>query len=151
MTNRTESVKSQSIKKEASSDSQVSKLREKLQLINALTNKPESSRPPETANEEQVQSFTSEPSTSPKRPRSLGGQIEKAAQLRPISIPGISSIKDLEDLFHKTGQDMDGKLTYQEIWNSLGSAVPEPERLRAFDFDGDGGYSLSELRVALGF
>uniref|UniRef100_A0A8D0W566 EF-hand calcium binding domain 14 n=1 Tax=Sus scrofa TaxID=9823 RepID=A0A8D0W566_PIG len=137
--------------KEASSDSQVSKLREKLQLINALTNKPESSRPPETANEEQVQSFTSEPSTSPKRPRSLGGQIEKAAQLRPISIPGISSIKDLEDLFHKTGQDMDGKLTYQEIWNSLGSAVPEPERLRAFDFDGDGGYSLSELRVALGF
>ncbi|XP_020952370.1 EF-hand calcium-binding domain-containing protein 14 isoform X4 [Sus scrofa] len=151
VTNRTESVKSQSIKKEASSDSQVSKLREKLQLINALTNKPESSRPPETANEEQVQSFTSEPSTSPKRPRSLGGQIEKAAQLRPISIPGISSIKDLEDLFHKTGQDMDGKLTYQEIWNSLGSAVPEPERLRAFDFDGDGGYSLSELRVALGF
>ncbi|XP_047645127.1 EF-hand calcium-binding domain-containing protein 14 isoform X2 [Phacochoerus africanus] len=135
--------------KEASSDSQVSKLREKLQLINALTNKPESSRPPETANEEQVQSFTSEPSTSPKRPRSLGGQIEKAAQLRPISIPGISSIEDLQDLFHKIGQDMDGKLTYQEIWNSLGSAVPE--RLRAFDFDGDGGYSLSELRVALGF
>ncbi|XP_047645126.1 EF-hand calcium-binding domain-containing protein 14 isoform X1 [Phacochoerus africanus] len=149
VTNRTESVKSQSIKKEASSDSQVSKLREKLQLINALTNKPESSRPPETANEEQVQSFTSEPSTSPKRPRSLGGQIEKAAQLRPISIPGISSIEDLQDLFHKIGQDMDGKLTYQEIWNSLGSAVPE--RLRAFDFDGDGGYSLSELRVALGF
>lgn len=62
-----------------------------------------------------------------------------------------SFLTDLEDLFHKTGQDMDGKLTYQEIWNSLGSAVPEPERLRAFDFDGDGGYSLSELRVALGF
>uniref|UniRef100_A0A8W4FFS5 EF-hand calcium binding domain 14 n=1 Tax=Sus scrofa TaxID=9823 RepID=A0A8W4FFS5_PIG len=102
VTNRTESVKSQSIKKEASSDSQVSKLREKLQLINALTNKPESSRPPETANEEQVQSFTSEPSTSPKRPRSLGGQIEKAAQLRPISIPGISSIKGNFLYYEKT-------------------------------------------------
>uniref|UniRef100_A0A8C9BKW3 EF-hand calcium binding domain 14 n=1 Tax=Phocoena sinus TaxID=42100 RepID=A0A8C9BKW3_PHOSS len=93
VTNRTESVKSQSIKKEDSSDSQVSKLREKLQLISALTNKPESSRPPETANEEQVQSFTSKPSALPKFPRSLGGQTEKAAQLRPVSLPGISSIE----------------------------------------------------------
>ncbi|XP_059945746.1 EF-hand calcium-binding domain-containing protein 14 isoform X1 [Mesoplodon densirostris] len=151
VTNRTESVKSQSIKKEDSSDSQVSKLREKLQLISALTNKPESSRPPpETANEEQVQSFTSKPSALPKFPRSLGGQIEKAAQLRPVSLPGISSIEDLQDLFHKTGQDVDGKLTYQEIWDSLHSAVPEPERLREFDSDGDGRYSFLELRVALG-
>ncbi|XP_022431329.1 EF-hand calcium-binding domain-containing protein 14 isoform X2 [Delphinapterus leucas] len=150
VTNRTESVKSQSIKKEDSSDSQVSKLREKLQLISALTNKPESSRPPETADEEQVQSFTSKPSALPKFPRSLGGQTEKAAQLRPVSLPGISSIEDLQDLFHKTGQDVDGKLTYQEIWDSLHSAVPEPERLREFDSDGDGRYSFLELRVALG-
>ncbi|XP_068395925.1 EF-hand calcium-binding domain-containing protein 14 isoform X4 [Eschrichtius robustus] len=150
VTNRTESVKSQSIKKEDSSDSQVYKLREKLQLISALTSKPESSRPPETADEEQVQSFTSKPSALPKFPRSLGGQIEKAAQLRPVSLPGISSIEDLQDLFRKTGQDVDGKLTYQEIWDSLHSAVPEPERLREFDSDGDGRYSFVELRVALG-
>ncbi|XP_068395924.1 EF-hand calcium-binding domain-containing protein 14 isoform X3 [Eschrichtius robustus] len=149
VTNRTESVKSQSIKKEDSSDSQVYKLREKLQLISALTSKPESSRPPETADEEQVQSFTSKPSALPKFPRSLGGQIEKAAQLRPVSLPGISSIEDLQDLFRKTGQDVDGKLTYQEIWDSLHSAVPEPERLREFDSDGDGRYSFVELRVAL--
>ncbi|XP_007130588.1 EF-hand calcium-binding domain-containing protein 14 isoform X2 [Physeter macrocephalus] len=150
VTNRTESVKSQSIKKEDSSDSQVSKLREKLQLISALTNKPESSRPPETADEEQVQSFTSKPSALPKFPRSLGGQIEKAAQLKPVSLPGISSMEDLQDLFHKTGQDVDGKLTYQEIWDSVHSTVPEPERLREFDSDGDGRYSFLELRVALG-
>ncbi|XP_058898904.1 EF-hand calcium-binding domain-containing protein 14 isoform X2 [Kogia breviceps] len=150
VTNRTESVKSQSTKKEDSSDSQVSKLREKLQLISALTNKPESSRPPETADEEQVQSFTSKPSALPKFPRSLGGQIEKAAQLRPVSLPGISSMEDLQDLFHKTGQDVDGKLTYQEIWDSVHSTVPEPERLREFDSDGDGRYSFLELRVALG-
>ncbi|XP_059877587.1 EF-hand calcium-binding domain-containing protein 14 isoform X2 [Delphinus delphis] len=150
VTNRTESVKSQSIKKEDSSDSQVSKLREKLQLISALTNKPESSRPPETADEEQVQSFTSKPSALPKFPRSLGGQTEKAAQLRPVSLPGISSIEDLQDLFHKTGQDVDGKLTYEEIWDSLHSAVPEPEHLREFDSDGDGRYSFLELRAALG-
>ncbi|XP_012577817.1 PREDICTED: EF-hand calcium-binding domain-containing protein 14 isoform X1 [Condylura cristata] len=136
--------------KEDSSDSQVSKLREKLQLISALTNKPESNKPPETSKEDRVQSFTSKPSALPKFPLSLGDQIEKAAQLRPVSLPGISSIKDLQDLFHKIGQDVDGKLTYQEIWNSLGSAVPEPENLKVFDSDGDGKYSFLELRVALG-
>ncbi|XP_054995172.1 EF-hand calcium-binding domain-containing protein 14 isoform X2 [Sorex araneus] len=94
--------------KEDISDSQVSKLREKLKLISALTNKPESNRPPET----------------------------------------ISA--DLQDLFHKTGQDVNGKLTYQEISNSLGSAVPEPESFRVFDSNGDGRYSLPELKVALG-
>lgn len=150
VTSRTGAIKTQSIKKEDSSDSQVSKLREKLQLISALTNKPESNRPPETTHEEQVQSFTSEPSAFPELPQSLGDHIEKTAQLRPVSLPGISSIKDLQDLFHETGQNMDGKLTYQEIWNSLGSAMPAPESLREFDADGDGRYSFLELRVAVG-
>nr|KAF6504803.1 EF-hand calcium binding domain 14 [Rousettus aegyptiacus] len=136
--------------KEDSSDSQVSKLKEKLQLISALTNKPESNRPPETAHEEDVQSFTSKPSALPKVPQSHGDQIEKAAQLKPISLPGISNIKDLQDLFHKSGQNVDGKLTYQEIWNSLGSAIPVAESLSEFDVDGDGRYSFLELRVALG-
>ncbi|KAM4806876.1 EF-hand calcium-binding domain-containing protein 14 isoform 3-T3 [Urocitellus parryii] len=148
--NRTDIIKTQNIKKEESPNSQVSKLREKLQLISALTNKPESNRPPEIADEEQVQSFTSKPSTLPKFSQFLGDQIEKAAQLRPVSLPGISSIEDLQDLFHKTGQDVDGKLTYQEIWNSLGSTLPDPESLRAFDSNGDGRYSFLELRVALG-
>uniref|UniRef100_A0A8C2V0T0 EF-hand calcium binding domain 14 n=1 Tax=Chinchilla lanigera TaxID=34839 RepID=A0A8C2V0T0_CHILA len=150
VTNRTDTIKTQIIKKEDSSNSQVSKLREKLQLISALTNKPESNRPPETADEGQVQSFTSKPSSLPKFSQFLGDQIEKAAQLRPISLPGISSIEDLQDLFHKTGQDVDGKLTYEEIRNSLGSAIPEPKNLRAFDSNGDGRYSFLELRVALG-
>lgn len=150
VTPRTDTVKTQSMKKEDSSDSQVSKLREKLQLISALTNKPESNRPPETTHEEQVQSVTSKPSALAEFPQSLGDHSEKAAQLRPVSLPGISSIKDLQDFFHKTGQNVDGKLTYQEIWNSLGSAVPAPESLREFDADGDGRYSFLELRAALG-
>ncbi|XP_024426823.2 EF-hand calcium-binding domain-containing protein 14 [Desmodus rotundus] len=150
VTSRTDTVKTQSMKKEDSSDSQVSKLREKLQLINALTNKPESNRPPETTHEGPVQSVTSKPSALPGFPQSLGGHTEKAAQLRPVSLPGISSIKGLQDFFHKTGQNMDGKLTYQEIWNSLGSAMPAPESLREFDADGDGRYSFLELKAALG-
>lgn len=150
VTIRPDTQKTGNLKKEDSSDSQVSKLREKLQLISALTNKPESNRPPETSDKDQVQSFTSKPSALPKLPLFLGDHIEKAAQLRPVSLPGISSIKDLQDLFHKTGQDVDGKLTYQEIWSSLGSAVPEQENLKAFDSDDDGRYSFLELRVALG-
>ncbi|KAM6218830.1 EF-hand calcium-binding domain-containing protein 14 [Rhynchocyon petersi] len=149
VTNRSDSLIMQNIKKEDSPESQVSKLKEKLQLISAFTNKHDSNRPPETADEEQVQSVTSESSMLPKFSGSLGDQMEKTAQLRPISLPGISSIKDLQDLFKKAGQDMDGKLTYQEIWSSLGSAVPELKNLQAFDSDGDGRYSFLELRVAL--
>lgn len=59
-----------------------------------------------------------------------------------------SFLTDLQDLFQTTGQN--GKLTYQEIWNSLGSAMPELESLREFDSDGDGRYSFLELRAALG-
>lgn len=40
---------------------------------------------------EQVQNFTSDPSTLPKFSHFLGDQIE--TQLKPISLPGISSIK----------------------------------------------------------
>lgn len=140
----------QSDMKEDSSGSQVSKLREKLQIISALTNKPEGNRPLETTSEDQVYSFTTKPSALPKFPQSFGDQIEKAVRPRPISLPGISSIKDLQELFRKTGQDVNGKLTYQEIWNSLGSTVPEPESLRVVDSDGDGRYSFLELKVALG-
>uniref|UniRef100_A0A8I5N9E3 EF-hand calcium binding domain 14 n=1 Tax=Papio anubis TaxID=9555 RepID=A0A8I5N9E3_PAPAN len=89
--------------KEDSSNSQVSKLREQLQMISACTNKPESNRPPATADEEQVQSFTSKPSALPKFSQFLGDPVEKAAQLRPVSLLGVSSIEDLQDLFHKTG------------------------------------------------
>lgn len=61
-----------------------------------------------------------------------------------------SFLTDLQGLFRKTGQDMDGKLTYQEIEDSLESIGPEPEHLREFDSDGDGRYSFLELRAALG-
>ena len=61
-----------------------------------------------------------------------------------------SFLTDLQGLFHKTGQDVDGKLTYQEIEDTLESVGPEPERLREFDSDGDGRYSFLELRAALG-
>ncbi|KAK1344824.1 LOW QUALITY PROTEIN: hypothetical protein QTO34_013526 [Cnephaeus nilssonii] len=72
-------LQEEGIKREASSDSRLSKLSRKLQLISTLTHK------------------------------------LRATELR--------------DLFHKSGQNEDGKLTSQEIWNSLGSAMPAPESL----------------------
>ncbi|XP_043856859.1 EF-hand calcium-binding domain-containing protein 14 isoform X5 [Dromiciops gliroides] len=133
--------------KEDSPDSQASQLREKLQLITALTGKPEASRPPEEASEEEKrQSAQPKPSTLPKfSRRSLGNQVETAAHLRPISSPA-----DLLDLFRRMGQGPEGQLTYQDLWDLLGSAAPSAQSMAKFDTDRDGRYSLSELRLALG-
>jgi hypothetical protein len=42
---------------------------------------------------EQVQSFTSKPSALPEYSHLLGDHIEKASQLKPVSLPGISSFE----------------------------------------------------------
>ncbi|XP_074122129.1 EF-hand calcium-binding domain-containing protein 14 isoform X3 [Sminthopsis crassicaudata] len=126
-------------------ESTVSKLREKLQLITALTSKPEASK------EEKKQSAASEPATFPKiSPRSLGNQVEAAKHLKLVVIPEISSLADLLDLFQRTGQGPEGKLSYQDLWNLLGSALPSAQNMAEFDVDRDGTYSFPELRLALG-
>ncbi|XP_078012744.1 EF-hand calcium-binding domain-containing protein 14 isoform X6 [Phascolarctos cinereus] len=138
--------------KEDNEDTQASKLKEKLQLINALTGKPEPKQPREEASEdEKKQSSASKPSTFPKySPRSLGNQMETAAHLRPVSIPEISSLTDLQDLFQKTDQGPEGKLSYQDLQDLLGSGVPSAQSMAEFDMDGDGRYSFLELTLALG-
>ncbi|XP_007480276.2 EF-hand calcium-binding domain-containing protein 14 isoform X1 [Monodelphis domestica] len=138
-------------KKEDSPNSQASKLREKVQLINALTGKSEPNRPPENSEEGKTQSAALKPSASPKfSPRSLGAQGEKAAHLRPVSIPGISSLTDLLDLFQRMGRGPEGKLSYQDLQHLLGPAIPSAQSLAELDMDRDGSYSFPELRLALG-
>ncbi|XP_056671167.1 EF-hand calcium-binding domain-containing protein 14 isoform X6 [Monodelphis domestica] len=137
--------------KEDSPNSQASKLREKVQLINALTGKSEPNRPPENSEEGKTQSAALKPSASPKfSPRSLGAQGEKAAHLRPVSIPGISSLTDLLDLFQRMGRGPEGKLSYQDLQHLLGPAIPSAQSLAELDMDRDGSYSFPELRLALG-
>ncbi|XP_044530754.1 EF-hand calcium-binding domain-containing protein 14 [Gracilinanus agilis] len=148
---RTDGEEAHIQKKEDSPNSQASKLREKLQLINALTGKSEPNRPPENSEEGKAQSAASKPSASPKfSPRSLGAQVEKTALLRPVSIPGISSLADLLDLFQRVGQGPEGKLSYQDLQNLLGPAVPSAQSMAELDMDRDGSYSFPELRLALG-
>ncbi|KAF1658208.1 EF-hand calcium-binding domain-containing protein 14, partial [Aptenodytes patagonicus] len=133
-------------------DSQVSKLRKKLQLINALTGKPENDRPIETLkNVESSLSTTAKPTDlSRLASRSADDNTEGNRQLRHLSLPGISSIEDLQNLFEKATEDADGKLSYEDLQKLLGSTAQESQSFKKFDTDGDEKYSLQELRLALG-
>ncbi|NWW93842.1 EFC14 protein, partial [Rhynochetos jubatus] len=133
-------------------DSQVSKLREKLQLISALTSKPENDRPIETSkNVESSLSTTAKPTDlSRLASRSADDNTKSNGQLGHLSLPGISSIGDLQNLFEKASEDADGKLLHGDLQKLLGSAAQESESFKQFDTDGDEKYSLQELRLALG-
>ncbi|NXO10279.1 EFC14 protein, partial [Oriolus oriolus] len=133
-------------------DPQVSKLKETLQLISALTGKPENDRPIEASkNVEGSQSTTAKPTElSRVASRSVGDNTEKNGQLSHLSLPGISSIEDLQKLFEKAPADADGKLSYKDLQNLLGSTAQESQSFKEFDTDGDEKYTLKELRLALG-
>ncbi|NXY37483.1 EFC14 protein, partial [Pomatorhinus ruficollis] len=133
-------------------DSQVSKLKETLQLINAITGKSENDRPIEASkNVESSQSTTAKPTDlSRVTSRSAGDNTEGNRQLSHLSLPGISSIEDLQKLFEKAPADADGKLSYKDLQKLLGSTAQESQSFKEFDTDGDEKYTLKELRLALG-
>ncbi|NWI48414.1 EFC14 protein, partial [Picathartes gymnocephalus] len=133
-------------------DSQVSKLKETLQLISALTGKPENDRPIEASkNVESSQSTTAKPTDlSRVASRSAGDNTERNGQLSHLSLPGISSIEDLQKLFEKAPKDAGGKLSYEDLQKLLGSTVQESQSFKEFDTNGDEKYTLKELRLALG-
>ncbi|KAK2519776.1 Efcab14 [Columba guinea] len=133
-------------------DSQVLKRKETLQLINALTGKPENDRPTETSqNVERSLSTTAKPTDlSRLASRSADDNAESNGQLRHLSLPGIASMEDLQNLFEKATEDADRKLSHEDLQKLLGSTAPESQSFKKFDTDGDEKYSLQELRLALG-
>ncbi|NXB93417.1 EFC14 protein, partial [Vidua chalybeata] len=133
-------------------DPQVSKLKETLQLISALTGKSENDRPIEASkNVESSQSTTAEPTDlSRVASRSAGDSTERNRQLSHLSLPGISSIEDLQKLLEKAPVDADGKLSYKDLQKLFGSTAQESQSFKEFDTDGDEKYTLKELRLALG-
>ncbi|XP_009074518.1 PREDICTED: EF-hand calcium-binding domain-containing protein 14 [Acanthisitta chloris] len=147
-----ETQSNKELKKTGTRDSQVSKLRETLQLISALTGKPENDRSIETSkNVESSASATAEPTDlSRLASRSAGDNTESNGQLNHLSLPGISNIRDLQNLFEKAAEDADGKLSYEDLQKLLGSTAPESQSFKEFDTDGDEKYTLKELRLALG-
>ncbi|NWT57101.1 EFC14 protein, partial [Erythrocercus mccallii] len=133
-------------------DAQVSKLKETLQLISAITSKSENDRPIEASkNVESSQSTTAKPTDlSRVSSRSAGDNTERNGPLSHLSLPGISSIEDLQKLFEKAPADADGKLSYKDLQKLLGSTAQESQSFKEFDTDGDEKYTLKELRLALG-
>ncbi|NWR14300.1 EFC14 protein, partial [Emberiza fucata] len=147
-----ESVQNTVTFKTGTRDPQVSKLKETLQLISALTGKSENDRPIEASNNvESSQSTTAKPTDlSRVASRSAGDSTEGNGQLSHLSLPGISSIEDLQKLFEKAPADADGKLSYKDLQKLFGSTAQESQSFKEFDTDGDEKYTLKELRLALG-
>ncbi|XP_061488871.1 EF-hand calcium-binding domain-containing protein 14 [Rhineura floridana] len=142
--------KIQNIENTENGDSQVSMLREKLQLINALSSKPESDRSDASKKGGKLQSTTSKPTKLPRlSSRSVGRGFEGNRHPRDLSLPGISNLEDLQDLYRTINQGTDGKLSYEDLQNLVGSTVVDSQSFKEFDADGDEKYSLPELRVAL--
>lgn len=82
---------------------------------------------------------------TPKRSkRNAGRRCPKS-----VALPGVSSLKDLEDVFQQagTGHNPHG-LTHHGLSKVFGTSTPSAHTMACFDTDGDQRYSLTELRAA---
>ncbi|GAA6234043.1 EF-hand calcium-binding domain-containing protein 14, partial [Lates japonicus] len=90
-----------------------------------------------------------------RRPRFLTPKrskrnAERKCQKR-VSLPGVSSLKDLEDIFPQADIAHNSLgLSYQDLRKVFGTSTPSARTLACFDNDGDQSYSLTELRAAVG-
>ncbi|KAG8436956.1 hypothetical protein GDO86_007873 [Hymenochirus boettgeri] len=124
--------------------SSASVLQQKLQLIQALTKQPESDKQP-LKDKSGSKASTSASTLSRLVPRSLSAEKGEIT----TALPGIFSVKDLEEIFIKSVNDVNGKLSYQELKNLIGLGLPTSEYLQKFDVDGDNKFSIAELKVLL--
>ncbi|XP_067893344.1 EF-hand calcium-binding domain-containing protein 14 isoform X2 [Heterodontus francisci] len=130
--------------------SQMSSLRERLKvMVNALTSKPDN---PTNANAVNNQGNTSttptvKPLESPPFPvKAVAKKNNKRnVKLKRLSLPGITNLKALQDLFLKSN---DGQFSYQDLHNLFGIQTPSPEDLQQFDSNEDGRFSQTELMDA---
>ncbi|NWJ02694.1 EFC14 protein, partial [Crypturellus undulatus] len=132
-------------------NSQVLKLKEELQMITALSSKSANDRSAEASkNVASSTSATAKPTDLPRLTSRSADDNTENQQLRHLSLPGVSSIQDLQDWFEKATHNADGKLSYEDLQKQLGFTVQELQSFKKFDTDGDEKYSLQELRIALG-
>ncbi|NWI09229.1 EFC14 protein, partial [Crypturellus soui] len=132
-------------------NSQVLKLKEELQMITVLSSKSANDRSAEASkNVASSTSATAKPTDLPRLTSRSADDNTENRQLRHLSLPGVSSIQDLQDWFEKATHDADGKLSYEDFQKQLGFTVQELQSFKKFDTDGDEKYSLQELRIALG-
>ncbi|XP_067846428.1 EF-hand calcium-binding domain-containing protein 14 isoform X3 [Heptranchias perlo] len=132
--------------------SQMSDLRERLKvMVNALTNKPDNLGNTNAVNNQgnTSSSSTVKPLVSPRFPAKTVAKKpnKRNVKLKSLSLHGITNLKALQDLFHKS---TDGQLSYQDLYNLFGTQTPNPEELQQFDSNRDGKFSQTELIDAFG-
>ncbi|KAM9427812.1 EF-hand calcium-binding domain-containing protein 14-like isoform 3-T3 [Salvelinus alpinus] len=70
---------------------------------------------------------------------------------KTVSFPGVSSLKDLKELFERSGTDPTSQgMSYQVLRKLFDSATPDPHSLERYDKDGDQRFSLAEMKAAAG-
>ncbi|XP_058480541.1 EF-hand calcium-binding domain-containing protein 14 isoform X2 [Solea solea] len=69
-----------------------------------------------------------------------------------ISLPGVNSLKELEDIFQQAGVGQSSLgFTHQDLRKVFGTSLPGAQTFDCFDSDRNQRYSLMELRAAAGF
>uniref|UniRef100_A0A8C9MIJ4 EF-hand calcium binding domain 14 n=1 Tax=Serinus canaria TaxID=9135 RepID=A0A8C9MIJ4_SERCA len=121
-------------------DPQVSKLKETLQLISALTSKSENDRPIEASKNGKNRQCC--------KTGKAAYRIFLCTWRSCFSV--LVLFADLQKLFEKAPADADGKLSYKDLQKLFGSTAQESQSFKEFDTDGDEKYTLKELRLALG-
>ncbi|KAM3914655.1 EF-hand calcium-binding domain-containing protein 14 isoform 2-T2 [Leptodactylus fuscus] len=115
-----------------------SEIQEQLQLLHVLTNAPDSDK------KLVDDAVTSSPPLQKKNPRSL-----LRRQRRAVLLPGICTVEDLEDVFRKSAQGIDGTFSLQDLEHLLGRGRLQRHSLKDYDIDGDNRFSLTELKPLL--
>ncbi|XP_056408614.1 EF-hand calcium-binding domain-containing protein 14 [Hyla sarda] len=119
---------------ESSKREDASAIRQQLQLIHVLTKAPDSDK--ETAGD----AVASPPPLEKKNPRSVLRRRER----RALSLPGISTLQDLEEFFRTSPQGIDGTLSMEDLELLLGLLLRHS--LKNYDVNGDDRFSLTELK-----
>ncbi|XP_076000801.1 EF-hand calcium-binding domain-containing protein 14 isoform X2 [Genypterus blacodes] len=108
-----------------------------------------------TPGEEHEASTPQTETQTSRRPRFLTPKRSKRNAERKchktVTLPGVSSLKDLEDIFQQSGiRQHSLGMTYEDLHKVFGVATPRAHTLACYDADGDRRYSLMELKAAAG-
>lgn len=97
-------------------------------------------------------STTAKPTVRNQRPRYLTPNRSKrdtgTAHPKTLSLPGVSTLKDLEEIFQRAGATEQG-MSYQDLKKHFGASNARILDLGCFDKNKDGRYSLTELKAAV--
>ncbi|XP_068460248.1 EF-hand calcium-binding domain-containing protein 14 [Clinocottus analis] len=107
-----------------------------------------------TGDVQEVSAPLTEPQAS-RRPRFTASNRSKrnaeATCPKRLFLPGVSSLKDLEDIFQQEGVGRSSLgLNYRGMRKVFRTSTPDARTMECFDSDGNQRYSLMELRAAVG-